>query len=274
MDGYTLSNYKHNPHPQKTTPHALYIPNSTFLPPAARYYHSVHSFWLSVDPLADKYPNLSPYAYCAGNPVRYFDGDGRDYEVVVDKETKTITIKAQYYTANENKGTLQQGLDLWNEQSGLYSFVSGHGKNKEKYAVLFDLSIVSGDFETDDEAYQAFSNDNSKTANYVVANGSQQKGETASGHYIQLNPIKAGRRTMAHEVGHTLGLSEWSFGLMKSGGTEDQITRKNIQQILFKAGIGHKPSTYSLYNNPLKSDQSHLGAGQNMSNYHKNGYVW
>ncbi|MDR2064916.1 MAG: hypothetical protein LBP85_04320, partial [Prevotellaceae bacterium] len=28
------------------------------------------SRWLSPDPLAEKYPELSPYVYCANNPVR------------------------------------------------------------------------------------------------------------------------------------------------------------------------------------------------------------
>ena len=48
-----------------------------FTLPSARYYNSDLSIWLSVDPLADKYPNLSPYTYCAGNPVRLVDPDGR-----------------------------------------------------------------------------------------------------------------------------------------------------------------------------------------------------
>ncbi len=43
----------------------------------ARYYHSDLSIWLSVDPLSDKYPNLTPYAYCANNPVILVDPDGR-----------------------------------------------------------------------------------------------------------------------------------------------------------------------------------------------------
>ena len=34
--------------------------------------------WLSVDPLADKYPNISPYAYCGWNPIGFIDSDGRD----------------------------------------------------------------------------------------------------------------------------------------------------------------------------------------------------
>ena len=34
--------------------------------------------WLSVDPMADKYPGISPYAYCAWNPVKLVDPDGED----------------------------------------------------------------------------------------------------------------------------------------------------------------------------------------------------
>ncbi len=40
--------------------------------------HELMTMWLSVDPLADKYPNISPYAYCAWNPVKLVDPDGRD----------------------------------------------------------------------------------------------------------------------------------------------------------------------------------------------------
>ena len=44
----------------------------------ARYYDSdILTGWLSVDPMADKYPSLSPYAYCANNPVKLVDPDGR-----------------------------------------------------------------------------------------------------------------------------------------------------------------------------------------------------
>jgi hypothetical protein len=44
----------------------------------ARYYTPEVSIWLSVDPLADKYPSMTPYMYCAGNPVALADMDGRE----------------------------------------------------------------------------------------------------------------------------------------------------------------------------------------------------
>ena len=44
----------------------------------ARYYSSTLPTWLSVDPLSDKYPHISPYAYCAWNPINKIDPDGKD----------------------------------------------------------------------------------------------------------------------------------------------------------------------------------------------------
>ena len=36
------------------------------------------SIWNSVDPMADKYPSLSPYNYCAWNPMKLVDNDGME----------------------------------------------------------------------------------------------------------------------------------------------------------------------------------------------------
>jgi len=49
----------------------------------ARYYDSGLSIWLSVDPMSDKYPSMSPYNYCANNPVILVDSDGRELEPIV-----------------------------------------------------------------------------------------------------------------------------------------------------------------------------------------------
>ena len=45
----------------------------------ARYMdHELMTMWLSVDPMADKYPGISPYAYCAWNPVKLVDPNGEE----------------------------------------------------------------------------------------------------------------------------------------------------------------------------------------------------
>ena len=43
----------------------------------ARYYDPRTSVWISVDPLAEKYPNVGSYVYCFNNPVKFFDPDGK-----------------------------------------------------------------------------------------------------------------------------------------------------------------------------------------------------
>ena len=61
----------------------------------ARYMdHELMTMWLSVDPMADKYPSVSPYAYCAWNPVKLVDSDWNeaiDDGWNVDNQSKTIT---------------------------------------------------------------------------------------------------------------------------------------------------------------------------------------
>ena len=44
----------------------------------SRYYSSDLSIWLSVDPMAAKYASLSPYVYCANNPVKLVDPNGEE----------------------------------------------------------------------------------------------------------------------------------------------------------------------------------------------------
>ncbi len=66
--------------------------------------------WLSLDPLQKKYPGISPYAYCANNPIMYIDPDGR--EIIIpnkaDREPilKMINSKAMGTFAIDDNGKL------------------------------------------------------------------------------------------------------------------------------------------------------------------------
>ena len=43
----------------------------------ARMYNPDWGRWFTQDPLAEKYYPIGQYCYCAGNPIRYIDSDGR-----------------------------------------------------------------------------------------------------------------------------------------------------------------------------------------------------
>ena len=56
----------------------------------ARQYDPVLGRWFAQDPLSEKYYGISPYAFCAGNPVKYIDPDGKRWvnylgQVIYDK---------------------------------------------------------------------------------------------------------------------------------------------------------------------------------------------
>ena len=70
------------------------------------------SKWLSVDPLSDKYPSISPYAYCNWNPVKFVDPDGREVINEMD-ETKDPDL---YAVANAH-----QAIDNDNSTITLYA---------------------------------------------------------------------------------------------------------------------------------------------------------
>ena len=70
----------------------------------ARYYDpALSGLFLSVDPMADKYPNISPYAYCAWNPVRLVDPDGRKIDL-------SNLTKEQMISYNNNISRLQKNI--------------------------------------------------------------------------------------------------------------------------------------------------------------------
>jgi RHS repeat-associated protein len=52
----------------------------------ARHYDAALGAWTTADPLAEKYYGISPYAYCAGNPMRYIDPDGCSTRVAQNED--------------------------------------------------------------------------------------------------------------------------------------------------------------------------------------------
>ncbi|MNX60752.1 hypothetical protein D3C86_916650 [compost metagenome] len=84
----------------------------------ARLYDPARAGWSNVDPLTEKYPNESPYVYCANNPIIYIDPDGKEKIVVVgdqegspNSDRKNRDNNTGYKYKENSRHFLQAGLD-------------------------------------------------------------------------------------------------------------------------------------------------------------------
>lgn len=68
----------------------------------ARLYDPRVGKWLSLDPLAMKYPYLSPYAYTADNPILFVDFDGKDFFVKSKADQKRFMAVVRKTFGDEN----------------------------------------------------------------------------------------------------------------------------------------------------------------------------
>ena len=82
----------------------------------ARYYSSDLSIWLSVDPMSDKYPSMSPYVYCVDNPVKLVDPNGEENLPALmwaraNMSNKGIpsTYNNPYFGGSDNRWTYKKG---------------------------------------------------------------------------------------------------------------------------------------------------------------------
>ena len=83
----------------------------------ARRYDPAFCMFTQMDPLAEKYPHLNPYVYCAGNPVNYIDLDGRDWVLAKygsdsfyffdDRIHSQEDISENYYGGSTTDNTIQ-----------------------------------------------------------------------------------------------------------------------------------------------------------------------
>ena len=123
----------------------------------ARYYDSeLLTSWLSVDPMMDKYPTISPYAYCAWNPVKLVDPDGREKIPAFNinttndserKDNRRLQGWARSYT--RNRGVIHLFAHGINNQEGtnkgVYTYVNGEERILSSAGELYDF-LMSNSF--------------------------------------------------------------------------------------------------------------------------------
>ena len=192
----------------------------------ARYYDSdLSGLFLSVDPMADKYPNISPYAYCAWNPLKLVDPDGRKWKSEKDNNK-----------ADEIKECVQKRINYLTEQinttTGMLS-KENLGK-KETDNLNYELSelinqvsllndFISGlaELESSDVYY---------TFNPTRSNINKVKTFARPGTLFYIKYQSANEANLVHEITHAIQVDRMEhFRMEKIGELEMEIGAYSVQ---------------------------------------------
>ena len=225
----------------------------------------------SIDKYASKYTWQSPYSILGNNPILNKEKDGKDYTPYVNHDTKTITIKATYYTEigkADDYNSAIEATTFWNEQGGKFQYKVGKGKEAILYDIVFDLEVKQMEnpqkqLNIDKEEEQFFIELYEKEGkSKIISDGSSNiykilpdndayfknddpnqstNGTTSMGNYVRISESAKKGQTGRHELGHTLGFNHKDFTIMSEA---ININRLNIidnsivTRILTNAGLG------------------------------------
>lgn len=115
----------------------------------ARYYNPYASVWLSVDPWADKYPNLSPYTFVNNNPIMLVDPDGRHIDLaILDENDKNYN--AEHAQAFLEFAQSEEGQEFLKDYASEGQEIAGVTYKQGKYDKSgLDISYSSRDDENE-----------------------------------------------------------------------------------------------------------------------------
>ncbi len=80
----------------------------------SRWYDPYKIRWTTPDPLAEKYYSISPYVYCAANPVNLVDPEGEDVKPKGDEELSmirnTLPPEARQFVQLDENGLIDRDI--------------------------------------------------------------------------------------------------------------------------------------------------------------------
>ena len=155
-------------------------PSSPFYDFEARMYNTVYARFTTMDPLAEKYYSISPYAYCAGNPVNYTDTDG----TIIRDKTGAIVYVSTGKTGNflhpsGRKATLEIGFVFANNGTPVQVF-RNIGKDRGWDTNCHGVSFTDGQywlnndqvrFLVKEDGYETVSIENAVEGDIIVYHG-------------------------------------------------------------------------------------------------------
>ena len=201
----------------------------------ARYLNTDFSIWLSVDPMSDKYPNISPYAYCNWNPIILVDPDGRDWykgkgeNVIWQKgEAENIEIKGDAYKRIGTLYSYTAGNTTYNYgNSNQVASIQENVLNNNQFQSQFDSrfgSAVRQKVACKRACDVMMSNAGATSAGRNDA--TQQVGKETKTGIVPTNNLRLGNQTLQNEVearGNPIivGVDRGIFGRGMNDGTTD-----------------------------------------------------
>lgn len=117
----------------------------------ARYMNPITSIWYGVDPLAEKYIDVSAYLYCYGNPIKMIDSNGKETHVALNKDGTYSVIGGKL---NEDRNIYIYSKDKYGRYTirgksiGITTSVTSfYNSDKQKWAIgsTIDVRDNSGD---------------------------------------------------------------------------------------------------------------------------------
>lgn len=132
----------------------------------ARQYDPLLGRFTSPDPMEEKYPHLSPYAYCAGNPIRFTDPTG--------KEIYISDSESQVHFKNSIREVFGEDFtnDFSFEDNGKLIFANSDAKNALSET---QLEIFAG-------IDKLMNNNRNITINFIQANSDSELSKNLEEH--------------------------------------------------------------------------------------------
>ena len=153
----------------------------------ARYYLSLLGIWLSPDPLLDKYPSISSYAYCKWNPLKYMDPNGKLVWPVLPKYNGYGRRHENNFGAPRPNGRTHAGVDI-NHTGGGNTDLGAPIIATHDGVVVSIKTIGNGDKDAGGNRITITSEDGSVATSYmhldVISNGIQEGSIVQEGQQI------------------------------------------------------------------------------------------